>query len=159
MKIQIEHYKYIKNAEVNQEKIKFYMNMSHELRTPLSLIIAPLEELVEQSELINSKIQSKLKFIYQNCQRLLHIINQLLELRKAEAGVLPIQIALYDIEDLCSQIISMFTDKALKRNLVANNGKAAMDILENQEVDMELSNVMIPEINSLKICEMIKQNL
>ena len=135
MKIQIEHYKYIKNAEVNQEKIKFYMNMSHELRTPLSLIIAPLEELVEQS------------------------INQLLELRKAEAGVLPIQIVLYDIEDLCSQIISMFTDKALKRNLVANNGKAAMDILENQEVDMVLSDVMIPEINSLKIGEMIKQNL
>lgn len=117
MKIQIEHYKYIKNAEVNQEKIKFYMNMSHELRTPLSLIIAPLEELVEQNELTNSKIQSKLRFIYQNSQRLLHIINQLLKFRKAEAGVLPIQIALYDIEDLCSQVITMFADKALKRKI------------------------------------------
>lgn len=34
-----------------------------------------------------------------------------------------------------------------------------MDILENQEVDMVLADVMIPEINSLRLCEIIKQNL
>jgi len=117
MQIQMEHYKLIKNEEINQEKVRFYMNMSHELRTPLSLIIAPLEELMRQEDFKGSKRQSKLRFIYQNSQRLLHIINQLLDFRKAESGALPIQIALYDVEDLCSQITFMFTDKALKRKI------------------------------------------
>lgn len=117
MQMQMEHYKYIKNEEVNREKVKFYMNMSHELRTPLSLIIAPLEELIEQESFLSSRVQSKLKFIYQNSRRLLHIINQLLDFRKAEAGALPVQIELCDVEDWCMRIFSMFADKAQKRNI------------------------------------------
>lgn len=117
MKMQIEYYKYSKNEEINQEKVKFYMNMSHELRTPLSLIIAPLEELVEQDYFLNSKVQQKLKFIYQNSHRLLHIINQLLDFRKAEAGALPIQIELCDIESWCLKIFMMFKDKAQTRKI------------------------------------------
>ena len=117
MKMQMEHYEYSKNEEINQEKVKFYMNMSHELRTPLSLIITPLEEVIEQDCFLSSKTQSKLKFIYQNSHRLLHIINQLLDFRKAEAGALPIQIELCDIEEWCMKIVTMFRGKALKRKI------------------------------------------
>lgn len=117
MRMQMEHYEYCKNEEINQEKVKFYMNMSHELRTPLSLIITPLEELIEQDCFLSSKTQSKLKFIYQNSHRLLHIINQLLDFRKAEAGALPLQVELCDIEDWCMKIFSMFKGKALKRKI------------------------------------------
>lgn len=115
MQMQMEHYKYSKNEEINQEKVKFYMNMSHELRTPLSLIIAPLEELIGQSRMLDQKMQQKLKYIYQNSHRLLHIINQLLDFRKAEAGALPIQVELCDIEDWSMQIFSIFRNKALKK--------------------------------------------
>lgn len=117
MAMQMEHYEHKKNEEINQEKVRFYMNMSHELRTPLSLIIAPLEEIIEQDCFLSTKTQSKLKFIFQNSHRLLHIINQLLDFRKAESGALPIQIELCDIEDWCTQIFSMFKDKALKRKM------------------------------------------
>lgn len=117
MKMQIEHYKYSKNEEINQEKVKFYMNMSHELRTPLSLIITPLEELIEQSRMLDQKMQQKLKYIYQNSHRLLHIINQLLDFRKAEAGALPIQVELCDIEAWSKQILPIFKDKALKKGI------------------------------------------
>lgn len=117
MKMQIEHYKYRKNEEINQEKVKFYMNMSHELRTPLSLIIAPLEELIQQVYLLEPKIQLQLKHIYQNSHRLLHIINQLLDFRKAEAGALPLRIELCDIEEWCAKIFAMFKTRAQKKEI------------------------------------------
>ena len=43
--------------------------------------------------------------------------------------------------------------------IIANNGKIAIEIMKNQEVDIVLSDVMMPEINGLKLCEMIKRNL
>ena len=42
--------------------------------------------------------------------------------------------------------------------IIANNGKIAIEIMKNQEVDIVLSDVMMPEINGLKLCEMIKRN-
>ena len=117
LQMQLAQYKYEKNEEINQEKIKFYMNISHELRTPLSLIIAPLEEIIKENYLLSNKMQTKLKYIYQNSRRLLHIINQLLAYRKAESGTLPLQVEMIDVENWCSQLHALFKDKAQKRNI------------------------------------------
>lgn len=54
----------LKVEEVSQEKVRFYINMSHELRTPLSLILAPLEELVEEKSKFDLQEQQKLSYIY-----------------------------------------------------------------------------------------------
>lgn len=74
-----------KREEINQMKIRFYVNISHELRTPLTLIVAPLEELL--SSITGHWEREKLLYIQRNAKRLLHLVNQLMDYRRAELGI------------------------------------------------------------------------
>ena len=74
-----------KREEINQMKIRFYVNISHELRTPLTLIVAPLQELL--SSISGHWEREKLLYIQRNTKRLLHLVNQLMDFRRAELGI------------------------------------------------------------------------
>ena len=115
MQVRIEQIERNKIEEISQEKVRFYMNMSHELRTPLSLILAPLEELLGQSNLKGTPVQQKLDYVYKNGRKLLHIVNQLLDFRKAEAGVMPIHVAQVNVEGLLQDAFALFKENAQKR--------------------------------------------
>ena len=117
MQVQIEHIERTKIEELGQEKVRFYINMSHELRTPLSLILAPLEELLEEKNGFEPVVQQKLSYVYKNGQKLLHIVNQLLDFRRAESGTLPINVALAPVETLAMNVYSLFQENARKRNI------------------------------------------
>jgi signal transduction histidine kinase/ligand-binding sensor domain-containing protein/DNA-binding response OmpR family regulator len=71
--------------QANAMKIRFFTNISHEIRTPLTLILAPIEHLIN-SEGIARSVQKKHALIYRNAQRLHDLINQLLQFRKIETG-------------------------------------------------------------------------
>ena len=74
-----------KQEEISQLKIRFYVNISHELRTPLSLIIAPLEDLLKSVK--GHWEREKLLYIQRNATRLLHLVNQMMDYRRAELGI------------------------------------------------------------------------
>ncbi|WP_025069066.1 two-component regulator propeller domain-containing protein [Bacteroides gallinarum] len=74
-----------KREEISQMKIRFYVNISHELRTPLTLIIAPLQELL--GSVTGHWEREKLMYIQRNARRLLHLVNQLMDYRRAELGI------------------------------------------------------------------------
>ena len=93
------------------------MNMSHELRTPLSLILAPLEELLGQSNLKGTPVQQKLDYVYRNGRKLLHIVNQLLDFRKAEAGAMPLHVTQVNVEELLQDAFALFKENAQKRTI------------------------------------------
>lgn len=112
----------------SQEKLRFYINVSHELRTPLTLIIAPLEELLEQKNNVSEKHYRTLSFIHKNCQILLHTINQVLDYRKVESGNLPLHIHPCNVEKCIQNIYSMFVLNAKKRHI---NYRLEMNINEN----------------------------
>lgn len=78
----IEKQNYLREQELNQERLRFYTNITHELRTPLTLIIGPLEDLITQVN--DDKVKHKLSMIYQSSLKLLNLINQILEFRKTE---------------------------------------------------------------------------
>ena len=117
MQVQIEHMERNKIEEISQEKVRFYINMSHELRTPLSLILAPLEELVAEKNKLDVQVQQKLSYVYRNGRKLLHLVNQLLDFRKAESGALPIHVAMNNVDELARNVFSMFKENAQKRNI------------------------------------------
>lgn len=117
MQVQIEHIERNKIEEISQEKVRFYINMSHELRTPLSLILAPLEELLGEKNSFEPAVQQKLSYVYKNGQKLLHIVNQLLDFRKAESGTLPIHIVSGPVESMAMNIFNLFIENARKRNI------------------------------------------
>lgn len=79
-----------KLEEVNQIKLQFFTNISHELRTPLTLIISPLEQLVKEKSNDRSLLRV-LFMMHQNAGKLLTMINQLLDFRKSEAGLMKIR--------------------------------------------------------------------
>ena len=72
--------------ELEQVKTHFFTNISHELRTPLTLITSPLEKYFISNASLNKDQKTKINSIYQNAQKLLRLINQLLDLSKIESG-------------------------------------------------------------------------
>ena len=82
-----------KREEISQMKIRFYINISHELRTPLTLIVAPLQELL--SSVTGHWEREKLLYIQRNTKRLLHLVNQLMDYRRAELGIFELK-PIYD---------------------------------------------------------------
>jgi len=69
--------------QLNKSKLEFFTNISHEFRTPLSLILGPLQQVIENYQGSN-KIYKRLQVIQQNADQLLKLINQLLDFRKFE---------------------------------------------------------------------------
>lgn len=117
MQLELEYIKREKVEELSQEKVRFYINISHELRTPLSLILAPLEELMEVSKTWDNNIRKKLNYVYRSSHRLLHIVNQLLEFRKAETGLLALNVSIDYVDKIVYGVFEMFQEKAKKQNI------------------------------------------
>ncbi|MDD2438240.1 MAG: response regulator, partial [Massilibacteroides sp.] len=85
-KIRIRKIHAEKEKELYNAKINFFTQVAHEIRTPVSLIIGPLENIIEQGSELKPTIQEDLHIINKNSQRLLALVNQLLDFRKAEQG-------------------------------------------------------------------------
>ena len=71
--------------EINQMKMRFFINISHELRTPLTLTLTPLQEII--NKISDRWTRNQLEYIQRNANRLLHLVNQLMDYRRAELGV------------------------------------------------------------------------
>ncbi|RRA98128.1 ATP-binding protein [Larkinella rosea] len=74
--------------DINQMKSNFFANITHEFRTPLTLILGPTEQMVSENP--EPKNYRRLTTIEQNAHQLLRLINQLLDLSKLEASVMPV---------------------------------------------------------------------
>lgn len=145
MQIQIDHLERKKIEEISQEKVRFYINMSHELRTPLSLILAPLEELTEEKNKFDVPVQQKLSYVYRNGRKLLHLVNQLLDFRKAESGALPIHVAMSDVDELAGNVFAMFRENAQKRNITYqfhSDLNGSLLPIDKTYVEMMLTNLL-----------------
>lgn len=76
--------------EINQMKMRFFINISHELRTPLTLILAPLQDII--NKISDRWTRNQLEYIQRNANRLLHLVNQLMDYRRAELGVFELKV-------------------------------------------------------------------
>ena len=79
-----------KLEELNKLKLEFFTNISHELRTPLTLIISPLEQLMLERKHLPENL-GVLERIGRNANRLLTMVNELLDIRKSESGLLQLK--------------------------------------------------------------------
>jgi signal transduction histidine kinase len=82
--------------KLNNEKLRFFTNISHELRTPITLILGPAKQLAEEG-LESDYQKSRIELILQNSNRLLKLVNQLLDFRKAQNGELKLKVSKTDI--------------------------------------------------------------
>lgn len=105
-----------KVKEVNQQQLRFFTNISHEFRTPLTLILSPIERLLSLFQ-NNEEANSMLRIVNRNANRLLILINQLLEIRKIESGNRDLQVELTETKPYLIDIFNSFNDLALKNNI------------------------------------------
>lgn len=113
--------------EIDQMKSRFFANISHEFRTPLTLILEPLDDLVEQTR--DPQAQGRLRMVQRNAHRLLQLINQLLELSKIEAGKLELRAAPANIVPYLRGIVMAFHSLAERRGIELSFSAPSDDLL------------------------------
>lgn len=105
------------DVQLTEMKLRFFTNISHELRTPLTLILTPLESMVkridhwqqeDQEETHLAFISSQLMMIQRNAQRLLSLVNNLLDFRKLEMGQQKLELTNGDIFDFIRTVCETF---------------------------------------------------
>ncbi len=98
-----------REKEVYDEKIRFFTVIAHEIRTPLSLITAPVERILMLPENQVAKIRDDLSTIDRNSQRLLSLVNQLLDFRKIEQDPgMKLDFTLRSIPGLINSIVETY---------------------------------------------------
>ncbi len=105
-----------KLKELDTIKSNFFANISHEFRTPLTLISGPIEKQLENTKLDNSD-RKDLEMVQRNSQRLLDLVDQLLDLSKLESGNLKLQVKEGNVSLLLKSLTAAFQYKAEKGKL------------------------------------------
>jgi signal transduction histidine kinase/DNA-binding response OmpR family regulator len=104
-----------KEEEINQIKLKFFTNISHEFRTPLTLILGPIETLLEKTADLRWKEQ--LLMMKTNSERLLRLVNQILDFRKIEAQKMTLELSYGDIVPFVRNVYDSFLEHARKHDV------------------------------------------
>lgn len=110
-----EHIEADKLRELDRLKSTFFTNISHEIRTPLTLIMSPLEQMLNGT-LKGDALKYK-QIMYRNGQRLQSLINQLLDLSKIESGHLQLNLQEADLSQFLISIVQSFTSLAERKQI------------------------------------------
>ena len=101
----------------NEAKLNFFTGLSHEFKTPITLILSSIESMSDFAKVKGSKIMNEVELIYNNSNRLLRLINQLLDFRKIEDRKFNIKASKTNLFDFSKIIYKDFEREAKKRNI------------------------------------------
>ncbi len=120
-KLKLEHLELEKTQEVDRLRSNFFTNISHEFRTPLTLIQGPAQNMIDKlrknKQLKTSEAIPQLDLILLNSNRLLRLVNQVLELSKLESGGLKKEISEEELFDFLKMVIGHFTLLAVQKRI------------------------------------------
>ncbi len=106
-----------KAEEATQAKLKFFTNISHEFRTPLTLILGPTEEWLAKNSGVSHELRNDLLLIQSNANRLLRLVNQLLDFRKIENGSMELRATQNELISFVKSLSKSFERLAKSRNI------------------------------------------
>jgi len=102
--------------KANRAKVEFFTNVSHEFRTPLTLIIGPVEDMIDNQQPEGQSLKN-LRLIQKNAHRLLRLVNQLMDFRKIENNKMQIQAAENELVGFVYGVMNAFEQLAKKRQI------------------------------------------
>ncbi|HEX3003302.1 MAG TPA: ATP-binding protein, partial [Angustibacter sp.] len=101
-------------AQLDQAKTDFFTNVSHEFRTPLTLLLGPAEDaLADDADPLSPRQRERVEVIHRNGQRLLRLVNSLLDFSRLEAGRVEPQFTAVALDRYTGELVSMF-DSAMQ---------------------------------------------
>ncbi len=122
--------------QINEAKLQFFINISHEIRTPMTLIISPLEKLLAE----HSDKQPTYLMIYRNAQRILRLINQLMDIRKLDKRQMHLKFRETDIIGFIADLMQTFEYQAQKKDIAFTFYNELKDKAEMLKVWIDLNN-------------------
>ncbi len=113
--LQIERLEKEKIIALNQSKFQFFTNVAHEFKTPLTLILSPIERLINSPEYRNNTelFHKTLKVVYRNTGRLSRLISQIMDIQKIDSGIINLQVSKYDIVYLVREVSENYSEYAV----------------------------------------------
>ena len=102
--------------EISDIKLRFFTNISHELRTPLTLITGPVEQLLN-NKTIEGKVREQLFIIERNANRMLRLVNQILDFRKIQNKKMKMHVQQIDLLPFIRQFIENFNYLANEQHI------------------------------------------
>lgn len=121
-KLALEHQDKLHQEEMAQMKTRFFIDISHELRTPLTLILAPLQEMLARTS--DKWMREQINYVSRNANRLLNLVNQLMDYRRAELGVFKLKVEYTNIyrsvKDTFSYYEKLARHKGLSYSLISD---------------------------------------
>ena len=106
---------HIHAEEMGEAKVRFFMNISHEIRTPMTLILTPLQTLMKQDD--DPHRRSVYETIRRNAERILSLINQLMDLRKIDKGMMQMHMSRTDLVPFVEDIYTLFDYQARAKRI------------------------------------------
>ncbi len=113
--LEMEHLHAKKLEEVDRMKSRFFTNISHEFRTPLTLIKGPVKQLVSGE--FTGNLKEQYRMILRNSDRLLKLVNQLLDFSKLESGQMKLKVVQTDVTKLLKGLILSFYPLAERKKI------------------------------------------
>lgn len=112
-----------------EQKQQFFTGITHELKTPLSLIISPLNDIIERKNVRDDQqLSSRLLIMQRNGQRLQHLINQILDVSKLNADSICLTMQPASLVEITRQIVGQF-----------------QSLLQEEKIDLKFEVILIEE--------------
>lgn len=112
LQLYLENIEKDKKEQIHQAQLRFFTNISHDFRTPLSLIIAALDKLRQEG-----LKEYYYRILNGNSQRLLNLVNELMDFRTVENGKMKLEVQAVDVNSFVREVASDFIDYAVQRNI------------------------------------------
>jgi len=126
-RLQLEQLTTVQQEELHQAKLRFYTNVTHEFRTPLTLILGPIEDLMRKG--VSAGGERQLQSIQQNAQRLLRLVNQLLNFRSLEHDHNRLRVAEGNFVPFVKEVYLSFQEQARIKDITYRFEASLQEIL------------------------------
>lgn len=130
--------------QVTDIKLRFFTNISHELRTPLTLISGPVDNVLK-TEKISQSVRTQLEIVRSNANRMLRLINGILDFRKIQNEKMRLKIQQTHLATLVQDTCSNFNKEAYDKHITFHVENHAPDVLvwvDREKMDMILYNLL-----------------
>lgn len=141
---------HIHAEELSEAKLRFFMNISHDIRTPMTLIVAPLLQLIKEDG--DAHRQGIYKTIRRNADRILSLINQMMDLRKIDKGLMNMHMQETNLVTFIQDIHSLFLYQVKAKNIsfgFTHDADALPVWIDRENFDKVLMNLLS---NAFKFC-------
>lgn len=106
---------YIHAEEMSEAKLRFFMNFSHDIRTPMTLIVTPLLSLIKREK--DPQKKGIYEIMRRNAERILGLINQMMDLRKIDKGQMQMRMRETDLVGFIQELYLLFEHQAHNRQI------------------------------------------